>query len=366
MKVLHIIDDLSMGGAQNLLIGLAGEQVNRGDDVVIAPLVCEAHTPVRDKLESKGVKVTPFRERGSVYNPLFIFRIAKMLCKYDVVHVHLFPALYWAGFARALSFSNVPLIYTEHSTKNKRRSNKVLHFVDRIVYQCCYNHVVACADKALETFKESYPSITHVSAINNGVDIDIYRNAEAYTKRKLLDVDENSFLITMVARFMTMKRQDTVVESIAKLPSVFHAVFVGGEASDEGLVKVKDLAKSLGVESRVHFLYVRSDVPRILKTSDIVVMASDYEGLSLSSIEGMAAGKPFVATNVNGLREVVGGAGILFENKDSGQLAQIINQLYEDKKLYYSTSKSCQQRAKEYDIKNMTEDYMRIYSQIIM
>ena len=121
-----------------------------------------------------------------------------------------------------------------------------------------------------------------------------------------MDVGEDVFVVTMVARFMTMKRQDTVVEAISKLPDNIHAVFVGGSENDEGLVRVKNLAVEKEVADRVHFLYIRNDVPRILKTSDVVVMASDFEGLSLSSIEGMAAGKPFIASNVNGLRVVVG------------------------------------------------------------
>ena len=41
--------------------------------------------------------------------------------KFDVLHVHLFPALYWVAFAKLLSLSKKPLVYTEHNTFNKRR-----------------------------------------------------------------------------------------------------------------------------------------------------------------------------------------------------------------------------------------------------
>lgn len=365
MKILHIIDGLTMGGAENLLIGLAGEQVVRGHDVTVAPLICKDYTPVREKMEAKGVVIKPFASKGSVYNPFFIFKIACVLRKYDIVHVHLFPALYWAGFAKLLSFSGTPLIYTEHSTKNKRRGNTILHDVDRIVYQNSYKKIVACSTKALETYRESYPSVKHVCAINNGVDTKLFREAKPFSKKELLGVGEDCFVVTMVARFMTMKRQDTVVESLAKLPKHFHVVFVGGEEYDEGLIKVKKISEELGVAERIHFLYIRKDVPRILKTSDVILMASDYEGLSLSSIEGMAAGKPFVATDVNGLREVVKGAGILFENKEANALAEILNRLDSDRAYYSNIANRCAKRALEYDIHQMVDSYLSVYQEVV-
>ena len=355
-----------MGGGENLLIGLAGEQVSRGLEVVVTPLVCPESTPVRDKMEEKGVTVQPIKASGSVYNPFFIMRLVRLMRGgYDVIHVHLFPSLYWSGLAKVMSFNKTPLVYTEHSTNNKRRGNRILHFVDKLIYQHCYKMVVACSEKALATYRQAYPSVKHTCVINNGVDTRIYKDAKPYTKNELLGIEESSFVVTMVARFMTMKRQDTVVEALAKLPNNIHAVFVGGEETDEGLQRVKQLAKETGVIDRVHFLYIRKDVPRILKTSDAVIMASDYEGLSLSSIEGMAAGKPFIATNVNGLKEVVGGAGLLFENKDSEELAGHINKLATEQDYYSKIASKCAERAKSYDIKGMVDAYALIYNEVI-
>lgn len=365
MKILHIIDSLSMGGAENVLIGLTAGQKQLGHDVTVIPLVCAGRTPVWDKIEYNKVTVLPLKNSGTVYNPMLIFKIARVISNYDIVHVHLFPALYWCAFAKLISFCRVPMVYTEHSTKNKRRDNVFLHIVDRFVYMHGYKMVIACAEKVLDTYKKAFPVIKHACFINNGVDTSLFREAVPYTKNELLGVDEDCFIITMVARFMSMKRQDTIVEALTRLQPNIHAVFVGGNKDDEGLQRVKKLAEDFCVDQRVHFLYIRTDVPQILKTSDVVIMASDYEGLSLSSIEGMAAGKPFIATDVNGLREVVGGAGLLFENKDSDALAAYINKLYTDKKYYDKIADKCSLRATEYDIKRMIESYMNVYKKVI-
>lgn len=365
MKILHVIDTLGMGGAENVLIGLTSGQKNRGHDVTVMPLVCPYHTPVREKMENNGIVVKPLKDKGTVYDPRLIFKIVGNLKKYDIIHVHLFPSLYWVAFAKWLAFSSVPMVYTEHSTNNKRRKYRILHLIDMAVYHYGYKKVIACAEKVLETYKQAFPQVEHATYINNGIDTKIYRDALPYNKKELIGLDEDTFLVTMVARFMPMKHQDTLVEALSQLSENIHAIFVGGSETDEGAIRVKKLASDKCVLHRVHFLYIRNDVPRILKSSDIVIMASDYEGLSLSSIEGMAAGKPFVASDVNGLREVVSGAGILFENKNSEILSQIINRLSTDKQYYEEVAKMCEKRAQEYDVNVMVESYMEEYSKVI-
>ncbi len=354
-----------MGGGQNLLIGLAGEQVKRGNSVTVLQLKKSKDQTVTNKIQKSGATVKWLTKGGSLYNPLLIFKLIPWIRKANIVHVHLFPALYWAGFAKLISLRKIPIVYTEHSTKNRRRSNFILKRVDNFVYKHCYNQIIACADKALETYKQVYPNVDHVCAINNGVDTTLYRDAKPYTKQELLGISEDSFVVTMVARFMFMKRQDTIVEAISKLPANFHACFVGSEPNDEGLIKVKKLSEELGVSNRVHFLYIRPDVPRILKTSDVVMMSSEHEGLSLSSIEGMAAGKPFIATNVDGLREVVGGAGELFELYNSEELAYILQRLESDRNCYDEIALRCQKRAVEYDIQGMVNKYLEQYNKLL-
>lgn len=364
MNILHIIDDLTMGGAENLLIGLAGEQVKNGHHVTVVPLANSNNNVVKTKLQASDVIVESLNFSGSLYNPILILKLIPVIKRYDIVHVHLFPALYWAGLAKLLSFSKVPLVYTEHSTSNKRRNNFFLHKTDTFVYKYCYKRIIACSDKAQETFHQAFPNLRHCCTINNGVNVSLNAEASPYTKKELLGIEEDTFVVTMVARFMSMKRQDTVVEAIVKAPGI-HAVFVGGEENDEGLQRIKEMAFNKKVSDRIHFLYVRKDVPRILKTTDVVVMASDYEGLSLSSLEGMAAGKPMVASDVDGLREVVGGAGILFENRNSDNLAEILIHLKNDKTYYKEVSNRCFQKSKEYDIKKMTGLYMSVYSDVL-
>lgn len=363
MKILHVINHLEMGGAQSLLAELVPIQQEMGHETLVLELLEAKDRTLSNKLIERGVKVESLSGVRSVRDPFNVIRLLPYLKKYDIVHVHLFPANYWVAIAKMLSRCKTPIITTEHSTTNKRRGIPIFKYIDNFIYQR-YDEVVACADKALETFRQRYPKV-RCTSIPNGVDITRYIAAEPYSKGDVFGVGNDSFVTTMVARFDYPKRQDTLVEAIAELPENFHGVFVGGSPEHPGLQKIVALARTHGVEDRIHFLYTRADVPRILKSSDVVLMASEYEGLSLSSIEGMACGRPFVATDVNGLREVVGGAGELFECGNSHELAELLKRLDSDRVYYDKVTLRCLARAAEYDIRAVALKYQDEYNKFI-
>ena len=125
------------------------------------------------------------------------------------------------------------------------------------------------------------------------------------------------------------------------------------------------MVTELGLQNTVVFLGVRSDIPELLQTADVVVMSSHFEGLSLSNIEGMCVGKPFIASDVDGLREVTEGAGILFPHQDYKRLAEIITELHDNKTLYEKTAQACYNRAKQFDISKMVQAYSDVYRSLI-
>ena len=103
----------------------------------------------------------------------------------------------------------------------------------------------------------------------------------------------------------------------------------------------------------------------MLKSADVVVMSSHWEGLSLSNIEGMSSGRPFVASDVDGLREVTKGYGVLFPHGDAEALAAIIRQLHDDKAYYDQIADKCYQRAMMFDINKMVDGYESVYKELV-
>lgn len=110
---------------------------------------------------------------------------------------------------------------------------------------------------------------------------------------------------------------------------------------------------------------VRDDVPGLLKSASIAVMSSHWEGFGLAAAEAMAAGMPVIASDVDGLSEVVQGAGVLFEHGNERQLAHKILQLESDRGLYDRVAARCMERAAGFDIAQMVRGYDRLYRSLL-
>ena len=165
----------------------------------------------------------------------------------------------------------------------------------------------------------------------------------------------------MAAAFREQKDQDTLIRAMAELPDNYSLRIVGDGPRREML---ENLVTELGLNGHVDFFGIRTDIPDLLRDSDVNVLSSHWEGLSLSSIEGMASGRPFVASDVDGLREVVKDAGILFPHGDYKQLAKEIRQLCKNPVHYEVVARECQERAKQFDISVMAEKYNDLYQSL--
>lgn len=358
MKILHVITSLEIGGAEKLIVDILPMFRECGHEVEVA-IFYGAETPFKKELEDKKIKVHSFG-LGSVYNLLHVLRLRKLINSFDIVHTHNFTPQYYTVFAKLLSFSKVKLVTTEHSTHNRRRDKALFKLIEPFVYNQ-YDKIICISKKAEENLTEYLGSTSGVLTINNGINTQAFQEAMPANLLNSMKVAEDAKIIMQVAGFRKAKDQDCVIRSLKHLPENVVAVFVG---DGERRSKCEELAKELGVAKRVFFLGVRSDIPALLKRSDIVVMSSHWEGLSLSSVEGMAAGKPMIASDVEGLREVVGGAGLLFEKSNEKELAKHINELLSNADYYEMIVKRCEGRSKDYDIKTMVDGYENVYKEL--
>lgn len=363
MKVLHVINHLLYGGAQSLVVDLLAAEKRAGVEVTLLCLVEREANGFTKRIEENGIDILYLQKGGNMRNPLLIFKLIPHIKRYDVIHVHSFPDEYWVPFAKMISLSKCKIIYTQHSTHSNKFGHPILKHIDSFVYKKLIYKVACCSDKALDEFHHFYPDI-NATSVPNGINIDKYSLAEPSSIKDDMGI-KDSFIITMVARFNYPKRQDVLIKALPKLPSEIKLFLIGGNDGDENLAPCRELVKELGLKDRVFFLGIRNDVPELLKASDVVALVSEYEGLSLSCLEGMAAGKPFIASNSGGLREIVKDAGLLFEIDDSESLVEYITSLYENKETYNKVSRACFERAQHYSIEDMTNRYINLYNKAI-
>lgn len=363
MKILYIINSLAVGGAERLVVQLA-TQLKLKKNVFPEVLVFQdKDSPFYNDLFEAGITVHSLNLTNP-RSPLALPSLLSFLRKnnYDVVHVHLWPALYWVSLANHLHMlSKTQLIYTEHNTTNRRRTYHFLKPIERFFYSS-YQKVIAISPTVRSCLEEWLGGKDNIITIYNGVPVHLFSEAAPLHRKDISsNIPEHAYLLCMVGRFSSAKDQQTIIRSLPILPKTVHAIFVG--SGDE--TSARDISEKLGVANRIHFLGNRSDVPSILKAVDIVIQSSHWEGLPLSPLEGMAAGKPTVASDVPGMKEVVLNAGVFFKSQDEKELAEIVLKLLKDSSYYSDVARLCKKRADKYDISKMISHHYELYQKLL-
>ena len=350
MKVLQVMPMLGVGGASRLMseiIPLMNQHKDMEVDLLIGYCVDDIFMT---GLKKAGIKILTLGYKR-MYSPLNIFKISPYLKGYDIIHVHLFPSFYWVALANI--FSNTPLIYTEHNTNNRRRDKWYLRPLEKWNYRK-YKKIISISKQTQESLMSWVESDDYSKyvVVNNGVNLEKFHNVSNYSEKIYPK------MLINVARFAPEKDQETIIRAMPLLDEDIHLVLLGVGPKME---KCEMLASELGVKNRIHFMGNQPDVPNWLWKADIGIQSSMWEGFGLTAVEMMAAGLPVVASNVEGLSQIVEGAGVLFTRGDYMALAEAIKKLFEDKSFYDKCKNACFERSKDYGIQKMVDAYLDVY-----
>ncbi|WP_321434314.1 glycosyltransferase [Trichococcus flocculiformis] len=366
MKILHVIDSLKSGGAEKLTTEIILKLKDYGASVDILLLTDEGNVFHR-VLESNNISINviPIKKMRSPHNIFYIYKLVKNE-KYDIIHAHLFPATYWVSIVSLfIKFTNSKFVMTEHSTHNRRRNYRLFKIFDKFIYKK-YDRVVSISrgvQRNLISWLNDSPANKRFCVIENGININHFKYAKEINKNEFEKFsNEIKYILCMIGRFTDSKDHDTVLRAMKRLPANIGLVLVG-EGTLENKIREKIIEYDL--LNRVILLGFRQDVERIIKTSDIIIHSANWEGFGLAAVEGMAAGKPVIASNVEGLSEIIEGYGLLFSHSNDIELSEIICKLTSNKEFYDEIATKCSNRAKRYDIGNTAESYFNIYKEIL-
>ena len=183
---------------------------------------------------------------------------------------------------------------------------------------------------------------------------------------------EDALIVTSSTQIVKVKGVDDFILSAAKLLTEgIDAKFpIIGQGSADDWNRVKNLISSLNVLGNVELLGYRNDVSAILLSSDIVVIASheNFEGgCPRLALEAMVAGKPLVATNIRGMKEIVNkNTALLIPEQSAKLMAGSIKKLLQNKELRSILSIEAKKLASEIlDIKFYVSKIEKLYKSLI-
>lgn len=244
----------------------------------------------------------------------------------DLLHGHYWMSG-WVG-RQASRRLGIPLVQTFHTLG--RVKNHTLAAGDRpesLLRLAAEDRIVADAQAILAATSEeasdlrrlyrAQPSRVHV--VEPGVDLSLFRNdTDRNLARQALG---GGRIMLFVGRLQPLKGPDLAVRTLAALDELLpddglptRLIIVGGPSGDPGEAApeaLRALAESLGVADRVAFLAARpqAELAGLYRAADVVVMPSHSESFGLVALEAQACGTPVVASDVGGLKHVVGGGG---------------------------------------------------------
>jgi len=356
IKVVHIITRFDKGGsAENTLLTVLGLNKEKYSILLIKGLSLESEMSDEESLavseslkiaEENNIKVInlPFlvRKIAPLTDLKALFTLFKILRKErpDIVHTHTSKAGFLGRFASFLA--RVPIIiHTPHGhvfhSYFGPTLTKIFVIAEKISSLITDKIITLTNRERDEHIERRIAPLNKFITIHSGVDLDRFMNLniDIKKKKKELNIPQDFYVIGTVGRLVPIKGHKYLVSAAEMIIKEFpKTVFV---IVGDGFLKpiLERHAEALGIRKNIIFTGWRKDVPEILYLFDILVFPSLNEGMGRVMIEGMSLGKPIVASNVGGIRDLIedGKNGLLVPPRDSNALRKAISRLIRNKKL---------------------------------
>ena len=322
MRIVYLLTSLGVGGAEKQALAVSERMVKRGHTVavlVLMPRLAE-EWPTAIRTLHLDVRKTP----GSVLRGLIRGRAFLREFRPDLVHSHSFHANIFARLLR-LAGPRFVVLSTVHNVYEGGWWRMVAYRLT----DGAGRRTVAVSEAARQHFTrlKAVP-LRKCSVILNGINVDGFvpdAERRARTRAEMgIAAEDAEFAWLAVGRLAPAKDYPNLLRAFAavqaKRPGA--RLWVAGETHGDERTPLEAHAKELGIDGAVRWLGLRRDIPALLDAADAFVSASAWEGMPLAVGEAMAMEKPLVATDVGGVRELVGDAGVVVPAKDSAALAE--------------------------------------------
>lgn len=344
MKILHIITKSEFGGAQSVLVNLANRLSERHEVIVAGgegsgqmwPMFRPCIRQERCKHLKRSVSVW--------HDTLALLEFRRLYAKYhpDIIHLHSSKA----GMLGRLAFPSHKIVYTVHGFDSIRLAYRRFLMLEQLMQKSC--HAIIGVSRYDEYMMRKERINNHVSYIYNGIERPVVEpglsfNIPSKYKKTVL----------CVARMKPPKNSDLFM-AVAKLLPEYAFVWIGNET------EITDAPEN------TFFLGSRANAGMYNSIADLFMLPSNYEGLPIVIIEAMSLGKPVVASDVGGIREIVtnGKNGFVVKNS-AGNFADKIRYILENESISRRFSANALKRyAKDLTVEKMVDSYVKVYAEI--
>jgi glycosyltransferase involved in cell wall biosynthesis len=330
LKIVHVITDLNVGGAEIMLLRLL--ELEAGSDNTVTVISLQDLGPVGKRIQALGIEVLTMNMLSAKDIPAVLVRLHSALkrCAPDVVQTWLYHADLLGGIAAKLAgvktlvwgihCSNVPL-----GNKTTKWVMKLNAFLSKFIP----NKIVAVAQMSKTNHIHHGYDASKFVVIQNGFSVsessELYRSAGF---RQEFNLPESSLLIGVVGRYHPDKGQDVLLASLAKLlpDDRWHCIMLG-RGCDEANSELMQLIHDNGLQERIRLVGEQDNVVRFMDNFDLFCLPSRSEAFPMVLGEAMTRGCCCISTDVGDSKDLLSDAGIIVPPGEPALLAAGIAQL---------------------------------------
>lgn len=339
INILFVIIQMEMGGAEKLIHNITSKLDRNRFNPSIAYFFGEKAIREFRKLQ---IPLHHIEKNKKI--DLSAFNRLNLVIKTENIHIvnahHFMPFVY--SFYGCKIKNDIKLIYTEHSEWEILNLSKKWTLIGKYLFART-DKIIGVNNAVTNMLSKKFhiPSEKALT-INNGIDIKNFeKEYEIAQIKNELGIRAGVKIIGIVANFRRIKNHIFLLSAFAKIFSEYsniHLLMVGqGFKNDPENTEndIIDFIVANNLKGHVSILGYRSDIPRLLSVLDVFCLTSNREGLPISMVEAMAAGKPIIGTNVEGIKNLIIDQknGFLIENNNIEQLKEAILKILNSKEL---------------------------------
>ena len=331
-RVLHIITDLDIGGAEHMLVTLVSALAQQGLSATVLSLMrggALAQTLRRERVDVHEIGMQPGRP-----DPRVMLRLARHTRDLhpDLIQTWMYHADLLGGLAARMA-TQVPIVWGLHNTDlDPQRTKRSTRWVVRACAALSHAvpaRIVSCSDTGAALHARLGYAPDKLVSIPNGFDTEALRPNPAHRLevRAELGLRSDAVLVGQVARFDPQKDHRSFIRAAGRLArerADVHFVLVG-KGCEPGNRELVCWIGDSGAAQRFHLLGLRQDARRLLAAFDVAALSSAYgEAFPLVLGEAMACGVPCVATDVGDAARIIGDTGHSVPPGDPAALADAL------------------------------------------
>lgn len=356
-KILIIINNLGIGGAERSVVDDIKEMIRIGVDVSLVTLKPEPAKSFISELPPtfKASVCVPF---SNLFDARSWFRLIQLIKKEkpDVVITQLWFANTIGRIAARLA--GVRKIFSFEQNVYDTVKTKKMFLADWFL-QILSTKIIAVSEAVKRSLLRHGIRESKIEVLHNGVDLKSFESQYDRSEiRNEYGIPKDAFLYVFIGRLIHQKAVDILIQAFEKLaPEAY--LLIAGQGKDRDVLE--QTVSDLNLQKKIIFAGVRSDVPKLLMSSDCFVLPSRYEGLPLVLTEALAAGTAIVVSNFEAAQEIIvdGQNGLVVSREDVGALYRAMVRVKDDKALSISLARNAKMSAESLSVHNHVRAILR-------